>query len=93
VPLSYVNHVLQETSLIRAALVSADPSAPVPSCQGWNADNLLGLCVPRTLSPSPSSTFPASDLDITAPTTCSTSTPTARTDQCIQRRRAGTRAR
>jgi uncharacterized protein (TIGR03083 family) len=41
VPLDYVGHIRHETSLIRAALASVDPSAPVPSCQGWTADDLL----------------------------------------------------
>jgi uncharacterized protein (TIGR03083 family) len=41
VSLDHVDHIRREASLLRAALASADPSAAVPSCPGWHADDLL----------------------------------------------------
>ncbi|MCE3554222.1 maleylpyruvate isomerase family mycothiol-dependent enzyme [Pseudonocardia sp. RS11V-5] len=39
--LDHVDHIRREASLLRAALASADPSATVPTCPGWHADDLL----------------------------------------------------
>ncbi len=44
--LDFVEHIRREGSLLRAALVSADASAAVPSCPGWVGDDLLQhMCV------------------------------------------------
>jgi uncharacterized protein (TIGR03083 family) len=39
--LDYVAHLTRESARFAAALRGAAPDAPVPSCPGWNADDLL----------------------------------------------------
>lgn len=38
---SYLDHLASESSRFRAVLAGCDPSAPVPSCPGWTAADLL----------------------------------------------------
>jgi hypothetical protein len=39
--LDYLDHLARESARFEAALSTASPSAPVPSCPDWTADDLL----------------------------------------------------
>ncbi|MBP2418339.1 maleylpyruvate isomerase family mycothiol-dependent enzyme [Microlunatus capsulatus] len=39
--LDHLRHVTAETTRFRAVLAGVDPAAPVPTCPGWDADDLL----------------------------------------------------
>src|SRR5215472_11044104 len=38
---NYLDHLARESARFAAALRGAAPAAPVPSCPGWDADDLL----------------------------------------------------
>lgn len=40
-PASYVAHLRRDSARFRAVLADADPTAPVPACPDWDADDLL----------------------------------------------------
>src|SRR5215469_15583450 len=39
--MDYLDHLARESARFAAALQGAAPDAPVPSCPGWDADDLL----------------------------------------------------
>lgn len=39
--MDHLTAIVRESARFRAALVDADPGAPVPTCPGWSADDLL----------------------------------------------------
>ena len=39
--LNYLDHLARESARFSAALLDADPHVPVPTCPGWDADDLL----------------------------------------------------
>ena len=40
-PLDHLRHVTAETTRFRELLAAVDPATPVPTCPGWDADDLL----------------------------------------------------
>ena len=38
---NYLDHLAQDSARFAAALQDTPPRAPVPSCPGWDADDLL----------------------------------------------------
>ncbi|SDS06175.1 TIGR03083 family protein [Friedmanniella luteola] len=41
VALDHLRHITAETARFRALLAAVDPATPVPTCPGWDADDLL----------------------------------------------------
>jgi hypothetical protein len=40
-PVGHLSHLAQESARFAEVIRQAPPDAPVPTCPGWNADDLL----------------------------------------------------